>query len=318
MPDSANPAAQVFVKDQIESVKAKIADVSIYNIKGNINKFNYLKAAYQIQRLIRKNDFDIIHGHYVYSGWIAALQFRVPLVVSFMGSDLNGSARESGSLELQSYVDILLSKLLQYVAHGIIVKTEKMKHRIFLKNKCIVLPNGVDFNKFREIPRHKARNKLKLDQNKKYILFAGNYKRSNKAFHIIQAAAKILKDKNDQVNLLLAYNQPHDLMPYYMNAANVLALSSWREGSVNVVKEAMACNLPIVSTDVGDVKEIIAKTQGCRIVKRNPLEFAQMLDMIIHTYDRTEGRKAIQHLRIENIAQRLIDFYEMVISGGRN
>jgi teichuronic acid biosynthesis glycosyltransferase TuaC len=312
--DNKNPSAEPFVKSQIDSIKKTGVDVVIYNIKGNESKLNYLTSIFRIRKLAKKLHFDIVHGHYVYSGIVAASQRRAPSVVSYMGSDLLGSPRSDGRLQFRGHIDVRLSKLLQYFVDGIIIKSRRMQDALVEKTKSTVLPNGVDFDFFRELPRNKARAKLGLDNEMKYVLFAGNYKNPRKAFHVVRKAVKILKSKGENVELLLACGLPHDQVPYYMNAANILALSSIHEGSPNVIKEAMACNLPIVATDVGDVKEVIAGTEGCRIVDRTPEDFAKNIREILNTVGKTKGRKAIEHLRIEKVAQRLVDFYEDVLN----
>jgi len=312
--DDANPHAEPFVKAQIDSARRAGIDISILNIRGNESKLNYLHAIYRLHAILRKKNFDIIHGHYVYSGWIATLQKKVPSIVSFMGSDLYGSPKSDGSLELQGYFDIILSRFLQYYVEGIIVKSKNMEKWIIKKDKVIVLPNGVDFNVFKEIPRTEACRKLGLNPEKKYVLFAGNYKIPRKAFWVVRDAVQILKEEDADVELLRTSRVAHNLIPYYMNASNVLALASLNEGSPNVVKEAMACNLPIVSTDVGDVKEIIGNVRRCFIVKRDPKIFAEKIREILLNVDKTEGRRKIKHLRIEKIAEKLIHFYKHILN----
>ena len=313
MANKKNPSAEPFVKAQIDSIKKIGVDVSILNIKGNESKLNYFISILKLRKLLKEKRYDIIHGHYVYSGWIAALQRKAPAVVSFMGSDFHGSLKANGTLQLRGYIDIWLSKILQFFVKGIVVKSREMQKGLITKKKSIVLPNGVDFDLFKEMPRDEARKKLGLDLKKKYVLFAGSYKILQKGFSILQKAIDILKVEGHNVELLLAYGLEQDAIPFYMNASNVLGLASLREGSPNVIKEAMACNLPIVATDVGDVREVIEGVRGCEIVKRDPLKFAKAIKKIIATVDRTNGRKTIDHLRIENVAQRLYRFYENLL-----
>jgi teichuronic acid biosynthesis glycosyltransferase TuaC len=315
MADKQNPSTQPFVKAQIESMKKIGVDVSILNIKGNESKLNYLISIQRMRNLLKEKRFDIIHGHYVYSGWIAAFQRKAPVVVSFMGSDLHGSFKANGTLYLKGYFDIWVSKILQFFVKGIVVKSIEMQKKLLTKKKSVVLPNGVDFDLFREMSRDDACKKLGLDLKKKYILFAGHYKNPQKGFSILKKAIDILKVENHNVELLLAQGLEQNAIPFYMNASNVLALPSLREGSPNVIKEAMACNLPIVATDVGDVRELIEGVRGCKIVKRDPLEFVKAIKQIIATLDRTNGRSIIDHLRIENTAQRLKRFYEKLLYG---
>ena len=99
----------------------------------------------------------------------------------------------------------------------------------------------------------------------------------------------------------------------YLNAADALVLTSLWEGSPNVIKEAMACNLPIVSTDVGDVKEVIGDTEGCYITSYEPSDVAGKIKLALDFGKRTNGREKIKHLEINTIAKRIIDVYNEVL-----
>ena len=106
----------------------------------------------------------------------------------------------------------------------------------------------------------------------------------------------------------------HEAIPYYLNASNVLVLASIKEGSPNIIKEALACNLPIVSTDVGDVKELTQGVQGCKIVARDKNAIAKAVRDILDNFKRTNGRTVIQHLSLESVAEKLIEFYRHIIA----
>ena len=316
-PDKKNPAAQPFVKAQIESVQREGVNVFTLNIKGNQSKWNYLNALFRLRKIERERCFDIIHGHYVYSGFIAAMQCRAVKVISFMGSDLYGTFDHSGNITAQGYLDIVLSKLVQLMTDGIIVKSPEMKEILIKKNKAIVLPNGVDFNKFKKIPKNDAKNRLKINVDKKYVLFAGDFLSPRKGYAILIDAVNLLKQSHSEYELLLVHNMPHENVPLYMSAAEVLALPSLKEGSPNVVKEAIACDLPVVATDVGDIREIIGAIPGCYLVERTAVAFADAIYHAASSKQTFRGRSHIEHLRMENIAQRLITFYERLISEKR-
>jgi glycosyltransferase involved in cell wall biosynthesis len=109
------------------------------------------------------------------------------------------------------------------------------------------------------------------------------------------------------------YEINHDLIPYYLNAADVLILTSLWEGSPNVIKEAMACNLPIVSTNVGDVKEVICNTEGCYITTFDAEDVAKKLEKAVQFGQRTNGRIKIAHLDDQVIARKIIGLYKEVL-----
>ena len=315
-PDKNNPAAETFVKTQIDSVRRAGACVSVFNIRGPQSTWNYLSAIVRVRRKYKYESYDIIHGHYVYSGIVAALQCRIPSVVSFMGSDLNGAPNAAGGMQFRGYLDIALSHLLEFFVTGIVVKNNFMQGRLFRPKRSIILPNGVDFKVFYPIDRAIARKKIGIDESGslRYVLFVGSPSSPlNKGWNIAKKAVEIAKNYSSDIRLINTSGVPHNSMVYFMNAADVLILPSMREGSPNVVKEAMACNLPIISTDVGDVHEIIEGVELCRIVPRDPKAFANAILDIINKGSRTNGRKRIEHLKIERVSQRLIGFYEHII-----
>lgn len=126
----------------------------------------------------------------------------------------------------------------------------------------------------------------------------------------MQAAFNLLNDQNAELNVVTGME--FDLVPYYMYASDVLLLTSLSEGSPNVIKEAMACNLPIVSTDVGDVKEVISNTKGCCIASFEPADVAAKLKEALNFSGPTNGREIIKQLDINIIAQKIIGIYKEI------
>lgn len=118
-----------------------------------------------------------------------------------------------------------------------------------------------------------------------------------------------------KVELIAVYNKTPEEVCTYMNAADCLLLTSVSEGSPNVIKEAMACNCPIVTTNVGDVTERLENLEGCYVVdSREPKELAGAIRKSLEFGKRTEGRKRIiaDQLEISQIAKRIKDIYERI------
>ena len=240
------------VKAQGESLKAAGVEVEYFTVVGKGYK-GYLKNIFRLRKHLKKNKYDIVHSHFFLSSVVATFANPKKLVVSLMGSD--------------AYTSRLWNCLIKIFANrwdAVIVKSEKMKDILGLSN-CNVLPNGVDFEKFYPIDKEIAREKLGWN-NHKYVLFASSTNRPEKNFELASEAVELLNDKEIELDTL--QDIPHDLIVYYLNAADVLLMTSKYEGSPNIIKEAMACNCPIVSTDVGDVKWVIGGTDGCYLISK--------------------------------------------------
>jgi glycosyltransferase involved in cell wall biosynthesis len=181
-----------------------------------------------------------------------------------------------------------------------------------IKNEIVILPNGVNFQLFQPLEQKASREKIGWNLDSRIILFGSDPSRPEKRFDLAENAVKSLVVKNHLVELKYLHNVEPDKVPYYISGSDIVLLTSDREGSPNIIKEAMACNVPIVSTQVGDVQNIVGNTTGCKVVLDNQVETiaSALSDILCLTSKRTNGREKIQHLSDELIAKRLIEFYE--------
>jgi len=191
------------------------------------------------------------------------------------------------------------------------VKSAEMKRKLGLASAQII-PNGVDLNAFRPLDRNEARKALGLDPEKKYVLFPYDPAEQRKRYDLIRAAVAEAQFSNPELEILHVRGVPRERMPLYMNAADLLLLASIFEGSPNAVKEAMAVNLPVVSVDVGDVRELLGQTEGCLIVPRDTKAMAGKIVEVCRSPVRTQGREQIARLSIENVAKQVVAVYAQV------
>ncbi len=295
-PDEQNPDFGTFVHEQVEGLRKRDLNVDVLLVGGKRRKLSYVDGVRRFRRRVRERRYDLIHAHYVFSGIVARLQRRHPVLVSF-----------HGAAEMVGWVG-LLCKLLAPLADAVTVTSEE--HRAQLgRRDAHVIPCGVDLDLFVPMPREEARKRLGFAQAGKLVLFVGIL-RPEKRLDVIQAAVRLLQREDAHVELIVATGEPHERIPLYMNACDVLALASDYEGSPVVIKEAMACNLPIVSVDVGDVAQVIGGTQGCYICQRDAVDMAQKLDLALSPARRTDGRQAIRRLGLESTVQGVLDIYE--------
>ena len=273
-------------------------EVYNYSVKKR-GYFGYLKEIITLRQHLKNHQYDLVHAHFAFSGFLAGVSTRLPKVVSLMG----GEAYE------KLYWLPIIRIFSAFSWDIIIVKSKKMYDKLKIHNAYII-PNGVDLDKFKIIDKKQAKNKIKFDDNKHILFFSPS--RYEKNYELANNAYKNLN--NSAVRLNLISGVPHHLIPYYLNAADVLLLTSIFEGSPNVIKEAMACNLPIVSVDVGDVKKIIGKTNGCYIAKNEPEDIASKLSQALLFDSKTNGRVVIKRdLDQKIIAKKIIELYSKII-----
>jgi len=287
------------IKNQGASLKRKGIEIDFFTIKGKGIK-GYLKNIPLI-RNIGKEKYDIIHVHYSLSAFATTLSGISPLVVSLMGSDINSG---------RSFYRII--RIFNRIFwKRVIVKSKDMKNKLDLKNMEII-PNGVDLQKFKPVSVKKAVKYLGWDLHKKHILFAANPKRPEKNFRLAENSFERVNYRNIEFHFL--DNISNEEMVNYYNASDVILLTSLWEGSPNVIKEAMACNIPIVSTDVGDVKDVIGSTNGCFITTFEPEDVAKKIQKALDFGKRTNGRENIEHLESSIIADKIIEVYKSVLN----
>lgn len=292
------------VKNQGNSLAGKGVEISYYLIQGK-GVLGYLRNVRKIRNAYKKGNFDIVHAHYSLSAFAASMAGGWPLVVSLMGSDVYCSR----------LFRVMVKIFYWLFWDKTIVKTKEMKALLKL-NKAVIIPNGVDLERFKIISMELARKKICFPSNRRLILFFADPIRTEKNFDLARIAVKLIDNK--AIELLAVYNVPNEDVPYYINAADVLLVTSKWEGSVNVVKEAMACNCPVVSTDVGDVKWVIGNTDGCFVSSSKPEDVADKLTMALEFSNanrRTCGRERILELELdsESIANRLLNIYNLLI-----
>ena len=191
----------------------------------------------------------------------------------------------------------------------VIVVNELEKQILNDDRRVSVVPCGVDLDAFQPTCRSKARLALGLPASRPLILWAGEHWQWEKRFELVEESLQLLKRRLPEAELVLVSGQPHSVIPTYMNACDVLVLTSRSEGSPMVIKEAMACNLPIVSTDVGDVADVIRGAEGCYLVEPVAEDIADKLYQALQRGQRTDGRSRIGHLGSTEIANRIVAVY---------
>lgn len=304
-PTSEQPALGPFVKVQVEALQQAGIEIDVLFVNGLKQRLNYLWGVFRFWWMLLKKRYHIIHAHYAISGFIARLQFFYPVVVTYHGGEVKD--------HVPHWLRFLARRGPQMFDRIIVVNRQE-KEILNHDARVRVIPCGVNLDRFQPIPLAEARRRLGLPMNKLLVLWAGHHWQCEKRFELVEASLRVLKQRCPEAELVFVSGQPHSVIPTYMSACDVLVLTSWSEGSPMVIKEAMACNLPIVSTDVGDVAEVIEGVEGCYLVKPDPADVADKLFRVLQWRQRTNGRDKIKHLGSGPIAQRIVTVYNELCS----
>jgi teichuronic acid biosynthesis glycosyltransferase TuaC len=311
-PTPDNPAFGSFVRTQAESLKRAGIGVEVLVLKGSNRKLIYPKGVLQLRNLLNWGSFDLVHAHYGFVGMVARTQRKVPVVVTYHGDDLLGTIVEGGKKARWSGLVAAAGRKLAQHIDAAIVQTSEMASKL-TKSKVFVIPHEVEFEIFHPTERMQARIMLGLSADKKYLLFAANPQIPVKRFPLAKAVAEWLARRDPSIELLVVSRETQERLALYMSACDALVFPSYQEGSPNIVKQAMACNLPIVATDVGDVRQVIGKTKWCYVCNPTVTEFAARVSEILSPPRRTDGRDRIRHLDSSTVSERIIEVYERVL-----
>lgn len=289
---------QAFIYEQIEAVKnIRNIEYDTFFIKGR-GFSGYLKNLPALNSKIKAYSPDLVHAHFGLSGLLACLQRKVPVVITFHGSD--------GHVSRVRFFSKIASRLSRL---NIFVSTVIQKF-IYENDRDFIIPCGIDLEIFQPIDMKITRETLNFMPDKKYILFSSGFDNQVKNSPLAFSAVEKIEPKCELIELK---NKSREEVNLLLNACDVLLLTSFSEGSPQIIKEAMACNCPIVATDVGDIKEVIGNTDGCYITSFNTEDAAEKIKLALKFNRRTNGREKIQRFDNNLIAKRIFDIYQKAI-----
>jgi teichuronic acid biosynthesis glycosyltransferase TuaC len=301
---------QVFIYEQVEMLKLLGIEFDYFFIHGK-GLLGYIKNYPALIKKLKHFKPDLIHAHYGFSGLLACLQRKVKVITTYHGSDINPFDKIGHSIVKRINIFTYLS--LRFSYHNIFASVELLQITNQPK-KSSVISCGVDLENFYEMNKEECRLKFQFIPNKNYILFSSSFNNPIKNYDL---AKEVIDMLNDSVLIeLKGYSRKE--VALLMNACDVLLVTSKNESGPLVVKEAMACNCPIVSTDVGDVREIMENINGCYITNFDPIVIVEKLNLALsfsREIGHTTGRKRIIEMRLENaiVAKKVLNVYEKAI-----
>jgi len=315
-PTNETPSSGTFVQQQVNGLREIGLKVKVVHVQ-RVSKG--MAAYWDLGRSLRSalSEFQADLVHAMYGGVMADITVRKvqdrPTVVSFCGSELLGEQLSSPIRRLAAQCGVLASHRAARKASGIVVKSNSLKEALpssIDSNKVRVIPNGIDLKRFKPLDQKKCRELLGWHSDRFHVLFTNNNHNPVKRPELAKAAVDAARHCGIPAEMHHLSGVVHRDVPIWLNASDVLLVTSVHEGSPNIVKEALACDLPIISVDVGDVRERIHAVAGCHLARPDASDLADKLCHVHVGSRRIAGRDQVAELSLESISRRLKQFYQ--------
>ncbi len=290
-----------FIEEQAKALETQGCVIRFFGLQGKGIK-GYIRNLPLLKKEIKAFRPDVIHAHYGLSGLLSNLQRRVPVVTTYHGSDINDKKA------------LPFSKMAMRLSAWNVFVSQKTMEIAHPKRKYSLLPCGIDLTDIQLTEKAEARQMIHLHADKKYVLFAGAFDNGVKNAPLAKETIVMLNDPNAELIELKGYSREE--VTLLMCAADAFLMTSFTEGSPQVIKEALACGCPIVSVDVGDVKERVEEVEGCYVAKtREPKELAELLQKAMIFDGKTSGRGKLLADGLDNmlVAEKLMQIYNKAL-----
>lgn len=331
-----------FFRQQVATLRSQGVDVDVLPVPGkrvttdetdrSRSVLDYVKY-YPAVLKASFGDYDVLHANYGLTAPMALAQPSLPVVLTLWGSDVLGKPAP-------------LSRFCAKRADAVIVMTDEMAAAT--GTDCHVIPHGIDLDVFRPFSKAAAQDALGWDRGAKHVLFPYATQRAVKDYPRAERVVDAVRDRLAQpvaveagdgtgpvhavgddtstvhadgatgdpdavggVALHSIHDVPHDRMPLYLNAADAVLLTSKTEGSPNAIKEALACNTPVISTPVGDVPDLVAGVRNAAVAGTDD-ELADALAAVLADGEPSDGRRKMADLSAERVGERIRAVYESV------
>ena len=301
-PDRASPSRGVFVRDQVAALRRAGVDVELFSFAGG--RWNYPRAVPRIRRIIRRQRFDLVHAHYGLAGWCASLAGARPLIVTFHGTDVRHPTVGRLSRRLVRRVELVAG-----ASRALFAPEAQRPGLPSRRGASAVLPCGADLERFRPAPRAEARRRLDLDPDGRYLLFPAASFRPEKRHDRAREVARLAG-----AELLTGGAIEPDRMADWVNAVSAVLVPSENEGFGLAAVEALACDVPVLSTPVGVAPALLGGIEGCLAERFDAQRWAQLARDHLNAPDtRVAGRRRAAWFSAELMAERVLVAYREVL-----
>lgn len=311
------PHGGIFTRRHINSIRRLGIHCDVMAIAGYRSPLAYAVAAAKLARLSFNGShrYALIHAHGGETALAATAYRGAPLLVSYLGSDVLGHPRGDGHIPFSRRLRSAVIRQHSRLTVATITKSAPMEPalpaRVRARNH--VIPSGVDLELFKPRARDAARADLGWDRNEKVILYASDPFDACKRYPLAREVSARVASRLDGVRMHVAHGVPPAAMPDLMNASDCLLHPSASEGSPNVVKEALACSLPIVATPVGDIPERLSGVENCFICPASADQLAAAVIGCLDPPRRSNGRELLRAPDECEVAQQVASLYAEIV-----
>jgi teichuronic acid biosynthesis glycosyltransferase TuaC len=318
-PSAEFPSHGVFVQEQIKGLCAVGLEVRVLFVdRRRSGPLAYYRLQKKIRDAVAEFEPEVIHAMYggVMADQIVRHHHVCPVVVTFRGSDLLGENLSGWTRKIISRYGVRCSRRAAKKADGVVVVA---RHLIGALNgaatmdKVRVIPSGIDLTRFTPLDSQLCKQKLGWNPQSFHVVFASSSGDPVKRPWLAQAAVDQVRRLGCPAEFHFITGIPTTEMPLWLNAGDAVLLTSLHEGSPNIVKEALACGLPVVSVDVGDVAEQLEGVDGCHLAQPEPAALAAKLRQVWQRGQRLDCRNRCENFSVLNVAQKLKKFYEETV-----
>jgi teichuronic acid biosynthesis glycosyltransferase TuaC len=313
-PEPHRPAYGVFVERQVRALQQAGLRCDVLYLRGYLSKTTYLLSVllFAWLTLSARRRYRFVHVHGGEMALSARCFLATPMIVTYHGDDVLGYRGDDGPIPLSSKVRSFIVRCQACLFTATVTQSREMHRRLpeRVRRRDTVIPCGVDTALFYPADRDGARRQLGWDEAERIVLFAATRPyEPRKRFDLAQAAVKHAEVELGPIRLAIAENRPPDSIPVMMNAADCLLLTSMSEGSPVVVKEALVCNLPVVATDVADVRDMLDGVSPSAVCRHDPAELGAALVDVLGGERRSNGRDQHPSLDQSITVERLLSLY---------
>jgi len=302
LPDASHPERGRFVRDQVRELR-RLPDIEVELYEFPPGARALLRAARELRGRHRGERLDVVHAHFGLAAW-PALGVRAHVrALTVHGTDIRHPRTRQATRAVLPLMDLVAAASAELAED---IPGARARAR------ALVLPCGVDLERFRPMPRAQARAELGLDPDGPHLLFPADPARTGKRFDRAQALASGVSPPTsggtdpEPISLLTLGGVDPERVPLWINAANAVVVPSEQEGFGLAVLEALACDVPVLATPAGVHAEVLRGLEGTLCAPFDPSRWREALAPHLRARDpRAEGRARAEPFSAEHMAQRV-------------